>query len=51
MVNNFMGNLPQTFYNQVSLGTNAKDAGSNYSYDINLNAVNKSGSAAGVAFN
>ena len=40
MINNFMGNLPQTFYNQVSL-SNPKDAGSNYSYDINLNAVNK----------
>ena len=46
MMNNFIAsNLPQTFYNQVSInnvrgGGNPDD--SNYSYEINLNAVNKS---------
>ena len=46
MLNNFMANnLPQTFYNQVSIN-NVRGASnpdeSNYSYEINLNAVNKS---------
>lgn len=46
MMNNFMANnLPQTFYNQVNIhnvrGNHVGDD-SNYSYEINLNAVNKS---------
>jgi hypothetical protein len=47
MMNNFMvNNLPPTFYNQMNInnvrtGKGAPDE-SNYSYDINLNAVNKS---------
>ena len=46
-------NLPQSFYNQVNLG-NQKATQSNYSYEINLNAVNKSlngnSSATGSGF-
>jgi hypothetical protein len=52
MMNNFMvNNLPQTFYNQMSINNVRSGAGgatqgnkdeSNYSYEINLNAVNKS---------
>jgi hypothetical protein len=46
MMNNFMvNNLPQTFYNQVNINNvrsgNPPDD-QNYSYEINLNAVNKS---------
>lgn len=38
-MNNFMpSNLPQQFFNP-----SGGNSGSNYSYDINLNAVNKSG--------
>ena len=40
MMNNFMAsNLPQAFYN---CGPDSKNTGSNYSYDIDLNAVKKS---------
>jgi hypothetical protein len=40
MMNNFMpSNLPHAFYNAQGGGGNN---GSNYSYEINLNAVNKS---------
>ena len=41
MMNNFMpSNLPQAFYNVG--GPAGKNSSQNYSYDINLNAVNKS---------
>jgi len=40
MMNNFMpSNLPHSFYNASASGNNAA---SNYSYEINLNTVNKS---------
>lgn len=43
MMNNFMvNNLPQTFYNQISNPRGGAGDQSNYSYEINLNAVNKS---------
>ena len=44
MMNNFMpSNLPSQLFNPSGGGGMA---GSNYSYDINLNAVNKSGGPA-----
>lgn len=40
MMNNFMSNnLPSQLFNSSGAG----GMGSNYAYDINLNAVNKSG--------
>ena len=56
MMNNFMvNNLPQTFYNQMNINNVRSGAPnpdqSNYSYDINLNAVNKSMSSQPTNFN